>query len=846
MNRKITLLSLLISIVVWAAFSWPLPRHSFDGIPFSAHHDNRTEFMLAGDHLQLLYHFWLVGDMLAGKTPAFCNLYEYNVGDDSRHYRFDPHFYPFSVLYSVGAVIGGRAFGYNLVGLLSLWLTYLFTWLLANRYCANWKVAGLAALISIALPYRWYALMGGSPAGLAILLVPAVFLGIDLAVREDRLAGGLLAGLAILYASLSDSHVFFFSTLAVPVWCVVAFSLREEFNWKRLTDYRRLAMALSPVPCLLIVAYWLNHMMVHGAAQAAGAKSRTVEEVAIFSPRWTEVFKSVTLRGDEIHIGYVITFFVAAGMLALFLHSRPNPTAAKQRRLLAMFLCACCVVGIICLAAGTNGPFEGKLYFAVRKFVPPYKMIRQPTKIFCLMPTILAIIVALAFDALARLKEQRDWKPVLLSVMCAALFLGEYSSRLSPAVCLVQMEQNAYRRVAEDAASRHTEPRAIAIVLWPGDSAHSSVYQHYASLYRIRMVNGYSPSVNMDYYTNVFLRFESINQGYLTDAQLDELQKKRVDYVLLHEDRFPEVVSAFPVTYTLKNLLNNPRLKLLERAEQVWAFRIMKEPEEREPAGDQWNIFFPGHRWEAERCWTTNALLTVDASASRDRYVTLNARDALLETPTNNISPAPSLCYLVRMRGSGSLTAQVMLDGKVAETYPVFLQSSDWTWTSVPTPGFDGFHDINLRFSKPGGVMDIDCVLLFAGAWEWNPPVGQTISLPAQCFFHAGHIDLNKDAVFLEAERRSGAMFYGPKLPLAAGKYKMELEFSASAPDGFAVGEFIVDAPEDKRVGRVPVVVGKPASVEVVLPRNLLVNLIYSHYAACGIYLRRALITRLE
>ena len=62
-------------------FTWPLPRHVLTAIPFAARADGPSHTqMAAGDHLQLLYNFWLFADTLAGHTPWGYNLYEFNAG----------------------------------------------------------------------------------------------------------------------------------------------------------------------------------------------------------------------------------------------------------------------------------------------------------------------------------------------------------------------------------------------------------------------------------------------------------------------------------------------------------------------------------------------------------------------------------------------------------------------------------------------------------------------------------------------------------------------------------------------------------------------------------------------
>ena len=123
-HRNSCLLALVLTLAVWLVFSWPLPLHVTSAIPAgSAKPAQRVELlpMQPGDHLQLDYHFWLFSDMLAGKTPWFYNIYEFNTGDDAERREPGAFYLPFSFFYTVGAWIAGRAFAWNLTGFLSLW-----------------------------------------------------------------------------------------------------------------------------------------------------------------------------------------------------------------------------------------------------------------------------------------------------------------------------------------------------------------------------------------------------------------------------------------------------------------------------------------------------------------------------------------------------------------------------------------------------------------------------------------------------------------------------------------------------------------------------------------------------
>ena len=92
--KRLLLRSLLVALAVWTVFSWPLVLHVGSAIPSGITTGLAPKEILPmepGDHLQLLYHFWLFSDMVGGHTPWFHNLYEFNTGDDAA--RLEPaHF----------------------------------------------------------------------------------------------------------------------------------------------------------------------------------------------------------------------------------------------------------------------------------------------------------------------------------------------------------------------------------------------------------------------------------------------------------------------------------------------------------------------------------------------------------------------------------------------------------------------------------------------------------------------------------------------------------------------------------------------------------------------------------
>jgi len=220
-------------LVLWMIFTWPLPRYLNTGISSSDLNTEKDHVreMIAGDHLQLLYHYWLASDMLSFNTPFYQNLYEFNLNDNVP-FKFDTYYIPFSIIFTPLHWIGGMAFAWNATGFIAMLLMFLGTLLLVRRYTTSPWIAFLAAMLGTAVPYRWVTLLTGSPSGFGMTMVPFLFLGLDILIRDSRWQGGLLSGLALLFSYFSDLHVIFFSILATPCWCIVSAIQRKPETWK--------------------------------------------------------------------------------------------------------------------------------------------------------------------------------------------------------------------------------------------------------------------------------------------------------------------------------------------------------------------------------------------------------------------------------------------------------------------------------------------------------------------------------------------------------------------------------------------------------------------------------------
>lgn len=845
--RRTAWITLAGAALLWTVFSWPLPRYMAEGIPSSSQNieQGAVRRMIPGDHLQLLYHFWLLSDMAAGRTPWFNNLYEFNAGDDAAGRRVRPYYLPFSGVYALFSAAGGRALAWNLTGIVSLWLTWLLTWRLVRRYAPDEFSAAIFSLVGVALPFRWVTLFGGSPSGLAMTWVPAVWLGIDRAVRDGRWTGGLLAGIALMFAAWMDKHTVFFSALAAPAWVAFALLHREGFRWRSPATWRVPALALLPVavgalPAL--VQTWLRGRQLEAHAHEL---VRSVGQIGVFTPDAGGFFRwAAEGASSHAYVGYTLALLIPVGLAGLVLGWGSGRHAAR-RGLLTTVLLVAAVVGVGMLALGPRGPAAGLAYRVACKLVPPYRMVRQPGKVFVLMPVLLAVAAGAAAGGFRGWTGGPGSRRVFIAAFGAVLLL-EMKAQVRATVCLVDAEQAAYRAAADEARGRGAVARALVVPLWPGDADLTSAYQHAASLYRLRMVNGYSPVVAKTYVTNVYERLRAVNQGRLGAEELETLRGMGVTSVILHEDLFPEKVSPFPVGVTLRRFLANPHLRLLAQDGRVWAFAL--DAASGGTAGDAppETGFLPAARWiEIERAPGRGAKSADGPACSGGAFARLGAGSAVV-LPRARSAVAPDARWQVRVRGTGRLAATYLDDDKpVGRPSIIEVRAEDWMWSTVDAPPPEQGASPALRLACEDGAVDADVAVFTTPDWG-APEHGATVRLPPAAFFRAGYTHAGSGAVELERDRDpTGRVWYGPNLRLPAGRYRAELRFAAAgAAAGLRLGTWraeVVPAVE------AAVTAGaESVAVEFVQSADIPFTLSFDFFRAADIELRDVVLTRLD
>lgn len=729
-------------LIIWGAAAWPIPFHFSSAIPYCEQRDAAgVSDIQPGDHIQLLYHFWLFRDVIAGDTPVFTNPWEFNIGDDKVVRQFDPYYLPFSAVYAVVSPLLGNAAGWNAASVFSILLGIFGLYLLARRFTdAKW-LAFTCAAIGTSFPYRWFTLIGGSPTGFAIGLVPWVFYGIDRAVRDYSLRGGLLAGLAIFFAFSSDLHVFYFSSLASPFYFALSwFASDEKSSVSRL---RRTIVALIPFGVFAVLAVAVSSLTSGNLSSTSMSGGRTLSEVKLFSPIVSAVVRRDTL-GMSRNI-YTGVSMVLLAMLAMYVALR-----SKDRRTIAMsIVLSLSALGVYLLAVGGYGPFHALPIRVARKLVPKYTMIRQTAKIYCLLPTIFTAYVALALSNRA-VHFRRNAVICSAVLLLAASAFVEHVSFFRAGLCHLPDDLPGYRMVAADSPDAH----AVSVTLWPGDTHWSSLCEYGAMTSHIKMLNGYSPSVSSTYVSNVYMRVESVNRGLLSNEEADFLQSMGVTHLIFDEGGFVPKTSPYPPGVVISMLASNPRLEQIGRDEQTWVFKIVEGKAET-PTIDGCAPFAATYHWKQH--W-----LESKSHALPDHVI----YHTKLKGHTSNL---PDMRYELLLSGGGVLTNTFDASARIiAPVAPA--------WVSVPY-----YKPSGCNFHVADGVVTMHHAYIAIGESSLN---GDSFTFPATFLQHRGRTEAPGGAVvFNSNEPVNGIAVYGPDLPFKPGEWEASIELASKSDE---------------------------------------------------------------
>jgi hypothetical protein len=603
----------------------PLPWELTAGLPVAARGpvDRPVLSRSAGDTLQLYYQLWLFRDGLVGPTPFLRDPYQFRV--DGPRWNLPQTFPPLALPFTVLSVFGSHA-AYNLLLLLSFPAAGLAAYALARRYTAAAVPALVAGLGFALVPARLGPLFGGHPAGFAAVFVPLAFWGFDLAVASGRVAGGVAGGLALLALATLEPHYTYLigGLLAVYV----------PLRWLGAGRPRRAAPALLAGAGLgALGAGWLLMLRQSFLVGSIADAGRSLAEVRLFSAG------PAALAVPAAYGGGALLLLALAG-LAL-----PGP---RRDRALRVFYGGTLVLGVL-LALGPTLPGV-PVYEALYRWLPLFKLIRNPEKFRILVSLGVVVLAALGTAALLARVGPRPARGLGLALL--ALVLVETPPWHRVAVARFP-ESPVYARLRQEAT------RVLYLPVWPGDSAFSSVYLYTVTRTRVPTLNGYSPLVSRRYVDEVFEPLAGLNVGDLDPAAHARLRELGVSHVVVDRAVFPPQVSPFPSRFTIARLEASAALALEASADPLWVFRVTPEPPRRPALSSPVGVFF-----EAERLPRATGSVGDDPEASAGRAVVAHpGADRAGFLTFGPYRPLPAGAYRARFRvRGGGLTIEVTAD----------------------------------------------------------------------------------------------------------------------------------------------------------------------------------------
>jgi hypothetical protein len=438
-----------------------------------------------GDHLQTLYHFWLVGHQLEHGRAPWRDPFSFRP-----EARPQPNFagWPYGLLFwPLGAAFGLVA-GWNVLQLLLYALAGViaFAWLRELDLPRGPALAGgLAFAIA---PYRVEQSVGHLLGPISILL-PLALWAFERARRQSRW-WILLSGASL--ASIPLSGQVHLALGAIPFFVAYAVC--------RTRDRRLLGGTAAGLIAATVAGIVVRETLIKGSTHSGG---RSLDEVAVYSARVGD-FLSRHLdhgRSEQFVFQGWATPLVALAGLALLLRSR--------RYALAAVLGFGAVVPIV-LALGTRTPVYSALWHAL----PPFRFPRVPER---LLP-----IASLCIGALYAFAVARSRSAVVAAVGVALLF--------------VDLHAHVYRQSAPGdpgGATPAATGRLLELPVFDPDVHLGSVYLWYDTAAQRERPGGYATTAPKAAKRTAD-QLNRLNCGDWTDGEAAVLSRLGVGAIALH------------------------------------------------------------------------------------------------------------------------------------------------------------------------------------------------------------------------------------------------------------------------------------------------------------------------
>jgi len=490
----------------------------------------------AGDHLQTVYRFWLVGHQLENGAAPWRDPYSFQPLAEPQltlaGWPFGLPFWPLEAAF-------GPVVAWNTLLLACVVTAGLATYAWLRRLelpAAAATVGGLAFAIA---PYRLAQSAGHLLGWIAVLLPVALY-----AFERSRMASSGRAAHAWGAAS-------FAALASVPLSGQVHLAVGALPFVLAYAAVRRRAAALGWVAAACIagsaIGIALRETVIAGSVASGG---RTIDQVEMFQASWLDVLSRFRRGGLEefVYVGWLVPLVAAAGLVVL----------RRRERWLALLLGLATVVPLV-FALGTNTP----VYEPIWRWFPPLHFTRVPGRLIPIAALALAALVAFAVAwVLARVPARRQ-----RLVAAAAVLLVRADVAVLPFGPTAADPGNA----AYAALTGSPEERILELPLFEPGIHFGSVYHYYALEHPFERPAGYSTLAPASAYA-FFWSMNRLNCGIWRPADEARLRRLGVTGILFHRGVYLQ--SRRPGAWFLWRALQEAGYRASTRGGSVWLFPL--------------------------------------------------------------------------------------------------------------------------------------------------------------------------------------------------------------------------------------------------------------------------------
>ncbi len=494
----------LVALYGAAALVATLPASLDLGSAFIAEGADGDGEAAAGDHLQAVYRFWLVGHRLARGEAPWVDPYSFQPLVEPQvvlaGWPFGLAFWPLDAAF-------GPVVAWNLLLLGTIFAAGLLTygWLRELELPAGAAaVGGLAFAIA---PYR-LAQSGTHLLGWIAVLLPLALLAYERSRRagrgRDAHLWGALAALAI--ASIPLSGQLHLALGAIPFLAVYV------------------AVRAAPVAAAwagggLAAAVGIGLAVHLGIVRdSAESEGRSLQEVGEYSAGISDLLSRWQPLEDErfVYLGWLLPVLAVAGVVVLW---------GSRRRALAGVLGGAALLPVL-LALGTTIP----LYEWLWNVFPPLRFPRVPGRLMPIADLALAALAAVAVARIAAASGRRATAAigVLLALVAADLLVFPLASSRADA------DNAAYAALRSE-----PEGRILELPLFEPGIHYGSVYDYYQLQAPRERPGGYSTLVPRPAFDFYFLR-NRLSCGVWLPGDEETLAEIDVRHVAFHAGMYEQ------------------------------------------------------------------------------------------------------------------------------------------------------------------------------------------------------------------------------------------------------------------------------------------------------------------